>query len=249
MAWSSVDGSICDVPGSPRPVRPTPVLAAAVLAFALVACGPDRPPPLPPGQTAFEVTIGGLSCVDCHGATPDAKPTEHWIPTGHALGGVADRPTLWGGRFDGPDRLAQAIAWCSVRFQFRNSADVGEGDPRDALPLSKEGLDALTAYVATFPGDGAVQEIDDQADFEIALDMDGDLDRGEIVWHAACAICHGTEGEGGLGPPLTGPDWADPFMVAEYVRAGTGWMPHYAPDRMTDQQLADLIAFTALWED
>lgn len=222
--------------------------ALLFLTVALSACTPAAPEPLPLGQAVYERTIGGLACVDCHGATADAEPDEHWVPPAHALGGVAGRESLWDGRFDGDERLAQATAWCATRFQFRNAEDV-EDDPRAVLPLEPSELDALVGYVAGFDGPSAPVELNPGADFYDALDLGGDLDRGEIVWHAACSICHGTEGWGGLGPPLRGPDWLDPFTVAEYVRNGTGWMPHYAPDRLDDQQLADLLSFMALWEE
>ena len=78
--------------------------------------------------------------------------------------------------------------------------------------------------------------------------LGGDPDDGELVWAAACAVCHGSEAEGGLGPPLTGDDAVDPFTLADYVRQGSAfdspdtWMPHFRADRLSAQQLADLMA-------
>ena len=76
--------------------------------------------------------------------------------------------------------------------------------------------------------------------------MEGDFDRGAHVWASACAVCHGVDAEGGLGPSLSGADAVDAFTFVEYVRTGSlddadGWMPWFRKDRLSDQDLADLM--------
>ena len=103
----------------------------------------------------------------------------------------------------------------------------------------------LLLYLGTFEGPAEAVSTRRDADVDPALELEGDFDRGEQLWMSACAICHGDEAEGGLGPSLSGDDATDAFTFAEYVRSGSlddedGWMPHFRKDRLSDQDLADL---------
>jgi cytochrome c oxidase subunit II len=53
----------------------------------------------------------------------------------------------------------------------------------------------------------------------------GDSDLGEQTFAGACAKCHGEEGEGMIGPGLSGSTVANAALVAEIVRNGRGRMP------------------------
>ena len=51
---------------------------------------------------------------------------------------------------------------------------------------------------------------------------------GATLFQANCATCHGTAGEGGMGPRLAGNDRAaDPDLVTRTVRNGRGMMPGF----------------------
>jgi mono/diheme cytochrome c family protein len=57
-----------------------------------------------------------------------------------------------------------------------------------------------------------------------------------------CATCHGPEGQGTVGPALAPPPRALPDF-ARYVRQPAGKMPPFAPQAVSDGDLADIYAF------
>lgn len=67
----------------------------------------------------------------------------------------------------------------------------------------------------------------------------GDVTRGEAVFRAECAGCHGDGGTGGAGPALfeTGLDATE---VATAVRQGRGVMP---AGIVSGQEEADVVAY------
>lgn len=79
----------------------------------------------------------------------------------------------------------------------------------------------------------------------------GDLGRGAAVYADNCAVCHGEEGEGGIGPRLNLNDFisthSDAALLAfiEAGRPGTA-MAGYA-GRLSAQELTDLIALLRAW--
>lgn len=69
-------------------------------------------------------------------------------------------------------------------------------------------------------------------------------DQGAFVFRTQCAGCHGTRGEGNLGPPLVG--IADRMTEADQValvRSGRGRMPPFTPG-LRDEDIAAVVAYT-----
>jgi mono/diheme cytochrome c family protein len=65
--------------------------------------------------------------------------------------------------------------------------------------------------------------------------------RGRVIYQEHCHRCH-PGGEGGLGPSLN--DKPLPrFLMKTQVRAGLGVMPGFGEDRISDDDLADLMAY------
>lgn len=227
-------------------------LALALTPALLGACGTagdGETDPVLRGRAVYERAVGGLACADCHGDR--AEPLEHpdWRPTGHALAGVGRRESLWGGRFEGAGRLTKAALLCAARYQYRIAERLGKPGREDfkLVPMAPGDRTALEAYLGTFAGDEGPRKITRDADVDPVFELTGDPDRGERVWNAACATCHGDAAEGGLGPPLSGDSAVDAFTFAEYVRSGSledadGWMPWFRKDRLSDQELADLCS-------
>ena len=75
---------------------------------------------------------------------------------------------------------------------------------------------------------------------EAVLSLEGDTTAGAAVWET-CAACHGENGEGGVGPPMTehAPHHPDEELVG-FMIYGTGDM---APVGLEDQEMADLLAY------
>lgn len=74
----------------------------------------------------------------------------------------------------------------------------------------------------------------------------GDASAGKGLFEAACGVCH-PKGEKGVGPALTGPDFAkkypaDPPLIS-LTRKGIGGMPGFSPQRLSDKEVADIIAY------
>ncbi len=73
----------------------------------------------------------------------------------------------------------------------------------------------------------------------------GDAAAGKVYWEKAntlCSTCHGVHGEGAFGPPLAG----RPLSVAQFtrqVRKPWGLMPRWTTQQVSDQTLANLIAY------
>ena len=64
------------------------------------------------------------------------------------------------------------------------------------------------------------------------------------MFRTKCAACHGTRGEGNLGPPLV--DIAEKMTVAQQVsmvRSGSGRMPAFS-SALTNADIASVVAYT-----
>jgi cytochrome c551 len=67
---------------------------------------------------------------------------------------------------------------------------------------------------------------------------------GAFVFRTKCSACHGTQGEGNLGPPLV--NIADEMTEAHQitlVRTGRGRMPPFAP-ALTNADIAAVVTYT-----
>jgi mono/diheme cytochrome c family protein len=74
----------------------------------------------------------------------------------------------------------------------------------------------------------------------------GDPERGKVLWqrteHIECRECHGTNGEGGLGPDLAGRKLTRAQFI-HAVRKPWGIMPAFAESQISDRELIDLMAY------
>ena len=71
-----------------------------------------------------------------------------------------------------------------------------------------------------------------------------DLAGGRRAFQRYCSVCHGTRGEGGLGPPLQG---VSTRLTSEQIRhqiiEPRGSMPRLYPSPIDGSSLGDLLAF------
>lgn len=82
------------------------------------------------------------------------------------------------------------------------------------------------------------------------------IHRGEAIYAAQCAACHGAAGEGGVGPPLKNrkvlKDTSDQIFFS-VIRSGVPntQMPSWSVDfggPLTDEDIRDVVAFMRAWE-
>jgi mono/diheme cytochrome c family protein len=65
---------------------------------------------------------------------------------------------------------------------------------------------------------------------------------GEKVFAKACATCHSFK-EKVVGPKFTADIAAEAEIVVGAIRFGYNAMPFFAKDKLTDQQVADVVAY------
>ena len=72
----------------------------------------------------------------------------------------------------------------------------------------------------------------------------GDTASGNVVYSRfGCAACHGSEGQGTAAGPSIATGALAPADFIAYVRRPTGTMPPYSAQAVSDQLLADLVAY------
>lgn len=208
----------------------------------------------------YDVNYGttGLACANCHADFDDVKFPDDKIRPGHNLVGAHQRKIAWYGRFRGDalSRTAGGAGLCVVMYQRKTGART----PFDAL--SVEDAEALMAYFEFISEGIEVEKLtsqpfvlpwEDESKRREKLDslnkrilnLQGNPENGEIIYQKACDQCHSEDVA--IGPPLFAVK-ITPEKIIEMVRAGSPSasktpMPFFTSDKLTDQQIADLIAF------
>lgn len=187
-----------------------------------------------------------FACATCHATTPDGSEETKF--SGYTLLGVSKRPMLWGDRYT---QLIDAVNFCLTEFMRGEKLDM----------TNKNGL-SLLAYLQSLDGGPAtarpltvVQNIND---VYLATLPPGDSGRGERLYDATCAICHGDvhSGKGRLDSRVSiiPDDTIKGFgaqaraVTIEKIRHGKffgigGNMPFYSLEALSDAELSDIVTF------
>lgn len=238
-----------------RIARALVVVLAAIAALASAACG-GKVPAAEFGERLFndarlsDSRINTFSCGTCH--STKAEPDEDHLYAGYTLHNALGRPSYWGGQ---QTRLIDAASFCLVYF-MRGS---GPLDPSE--PKSK----ALYEYLHSLSPDPTAEALPMTVVQDISDVPGGDAKKGEAVYRRACQACHGAihTGSGRLTPLASVlpeiknsydqefPGVAPRLVFIEKVRHGQffgvgGNMPLYSKETLTDEQLADLLAYLGL---
>jgi mono/diheme cytochrome c family protein len=76
-----------------------------------------------------------------------------------------------------------------------------------------------------------------------------EVKRGQALWDKnGCYLCHGTVGQGGVGPAVA-VDLVPLVAVNAYVRHPTGDMPPYSEKVLSDADLKDIYAYLSSQAD
>jgi thiosulfate dehydrogenase len=237
-----------------RPLRPQTASALLLAAGLLAASACEREVPAAElGRALFAdpslstSPFKTFSCKTCHAALEGAPPV---VPgrfdPGYNLAGAPSRGGWWGGY---APTLLDAINVCLVQFMGGRALTPQQDEARqlDAyLEAHDRGAAAPPAPFTVVPSVNAL------------ADRPGDAGRGRDIYAAACARCHGQPhtGEGRITARATTipedtlrvfPDNARTVIV-EKIRHGRffnigGTMPLYSVEAMSDDQIADLLAF------
>ena len=75
--------------------------------------------------------------------------------------------------------------------------------------------------------------------------LTGDTANGKTLYDATCTACHGADGKSGSEKRnVASNSSSNKSGAVEQVLGGGGSMPAYA-DQFTDQEIADIVAYTA----
>lgn len=219
--------------------------------LGLAACGGDgdvvETSPPPDGEALYLAPHDDgntFACNTCHALSEPAD--DGFTRPGHPIGDAANRPHYKNGQLS---TLLEAVNTC--RQEWLTAPAFAADEPRWL---------ALQAFLQERAGEAAAEPlvfeiIDPPADVN-----GGDHIAGEARFNESCAICHGQGATGTeRAPSIAGTMLPVDFVATKVRRSGNvdsaiypdlvpGRMPFWAPDRQSDDQLRDLIAFLAMSE-
>jgi ubiquinol-cytochrome c reductase cytochrome c subunit len=174
------------------------------------------------GDVALGAQLYSQACAQCHAADG----------SGAIVPGTDRRAPALTGR---PEITAAYMDVVLRTGRMPPAADPFDNQPRE-VAYDDEQRAAIVAWT--------VQQFDLAED--IPAVPEGNAGRGQSVYAANCAQCHGSTGAGGVaGGGAWTPDVSsyDAVTVAEAVRVGPFQMPAFGPEQITDQELGDVAAF------
>ena len=160
-------------------------------------------------------------CYECHG----------YVGQGSLMSGPSIAPS--------PIPLSAMIAYVH--------APKGQMPPYSAKILSDRELADIHAYLSSIPPAASADSISLLTDSGAQAPVPMPPGRGEQVFAARCAACHGAEGLGGAGPSLTdvGAKLGGAAGIAAFVKAPSAAMPRLFPGVMTEQDVVLVSNYVA----
>jgi len=229
-------------------VRSRQLSALSLVTLAVVACGgsegsgPSVDTPRTDGEEIFSQRLPSgntFACATCH-ALEEPSPDGFRRP-GHSLLGATLRSSFKNGQLS---ELIEAVNTCQV--DWMGADPWTETDPEFL---------ALRDFLAQRGGDAT------PLSFEIvppAAQLEGgDPAAGEQTFNGTCAVCHAEGGVGSnLAPPIAGRGLSGELIARRVRTSGDadspiyegltgGRMPFWAADRLSDEELRDIIAWLA----
>lgn len=223
LALVSVLAAACAMEGGPsRPEGSSPALSDGEAIYAR---------PRPDGNT--------FACATCHALS---EPADDGIRRpGHPIGDAANRASYKNGQLGS---LREAVNTCLDEWM---GADPLSEDDEDWLLLEE----FLMEQAGTAPApELAFERVDPPADVS-----GGDAMAGEQTYHETCVVCHAADGEGSQqAPPLQGARVPAERVAERVRRSGNtnsavypgltgGRMPFWSLDRLSEQELLDVVAY------
>jgi len=235
--------------------------ASALALVVTLGCGTETPDPVVESAVAHgallfgsaslvKTTQNSYACATCHAV--EVTPANDAILPGVTLAGVTKRPSFWNGmELD----LLAAMNHCAYSFMLKDAP----------FTATDENAKAVYAYLESLPSS---PELTLPQPFTVAYTVadvpSGDATRGEALYRRACTSCHGPKstGTGRLvkrAPVLPEQTVADHpsdkytraevrLVFVEKVRHGGfvgygGQMPPFAREKLSDQELGDILEF------
>lgn len=154
--------------------------------------------------------------------------------------------------------------WPSIRPDLRVKTVIEEGVPGSPMlawsqmnggPLTDEEIEALTLYILSWET-GGLPDLSPTPTFiprppiTPIPDIEGDPNRGAVLYAENCAVCHGPNGEGRIGVTL-GQDWPairPDLRIKTAIERGVPGSPMPAWSQanggpLADEDINDIVAF------
>ena len=217
--------------------RPTAGDGSSAEAPGLASPAP-RPPLRDPGSTvdrsgerifySREETPIRIACADCHAVTPaGTPPDDDRIRPGHTVYDAFSRGNWWNGRVT--TDCGEAGEVCLKRFM-------------GGAEMSGKMRTHLVVYMKSLgPPWGSPFVLHRRPPGMVAADS-GNPGKGRDLFRRACDACH-PGGGAGQGPDLS-LSTMTPREIADLIRVGSDPMPFYQGDILSDDEVADIAAFT-----
>lgn len=217
-------------------------LALAIPLLLLHACSDDGGAATPSGEALYmEPHVDGneFACSTCH-ALEEPAPDGVRRP-GHAIGDAANRPSFKNGELD---ELLDAVNTC--RDEWMAAPVFAASDARWL---------ALSNYLSEQAGDEPAPALEYQIVSPPTNLEGGDADAGRDLFNRSCVVCHGEDAQGtDRGPALRGSLLTSQLIATRVRTSGRsdsrvyegltgGRMPFWSADRLSDDELLDLVAF------
>jgi len=208
----------------------------------LAALGCNSSVDIPDGITLYMAPLADgntFTCSTCH-ALEEPAP-DNFIRPGHPIGDAANRPTYKNGQLT---ELLDAVNVCRTEWMAAPAWSAS----------SKEWL-ALQEFLSEQAGDDPAPALTFES-LPPTLDLiGGDITAGQQTFNSHCIVCHGENAVGTERAPLLVGELLDDEYIATRVRTSGmtdsivydnltgGRMPFWAVDRLSDDELRDVIAF------
>ncbi len=154
--------------------------------------------------------------------------------------------------------------WPSIRPDLRVKTVIEEGVPGSPMlawsqmnggPLTGEEIEALTLYILSWETGGLpdlapTPTFTPRPPITPIPDIEGDPNRGAVLYAENCAVCHGPDGEGRVGVTL-GQDWPairPDLRIKTAIERGVPGSPMPAWSQanggpLADEDIDDIVAF------
>ncbi len=221
-----------------------------LIALSLAACQSAKPPAssaapasdLAMGRQLFEephVDANTFTCATCH-ALAEPSPDGLRRP-GHPLGDATRRARWKNGQ---SSTFLAAVNSCLEEWMV-------------APPWQQDdaGFLALRAFLDAQAPRAPVRDLSFEIVAPPAVVSGGDAERGRALFDRTCIVCHGAGGTGSERGPRVAPSARSGEYMAKRIRTSGsksssvysdltgGVMPFWAKDRLSDDEVRDLVAF------
>lgn len=202
------------------------------------------------GANVFTTALSSnstFSCSSCHAMSEtNGFAVDGIRRPGHTLENASRRSSYKDGQLDS---FLDAVNTCVV--EWMNGSALVETD--------QDWVNLLNWFE-----DQATEDVGDLVDIQIVpppADLSGgELAAGQELFNTRCIVCHGLNGEGTeLAPQITERGLTEEYIAERTRRSGLvdsptyagltgGIMPFWGDDRLSDDELVDIVAFVAAGE-